>query len=223
MFFLLLMVRDLIGIKDRKDVQLQFSIISIIFFISAALATMLEKLLIPAASEESADKRRPVSEAEAGAGSSHEQPRWNQQREQLVLRWRMMVFATLFFGGVAFAMPFVGLLPNIALRTVCFYIIAVLFGGAFGSVYSRFQECTWSILPRGIDVANAMGFAAMCKLAGVGIGNFLAGIILDVCNMHSLVLSGYFIMCTLCSVVVMMSARLAHQVADTALKAFEAK
>merc|ERR1719410_2653302 len=184
---------------------------------------MLEKLLIPAASEESADKRRPVSEAEAGAGSSHEQPRWNQQREQLVLRWRMMVIATLFFGGVAFAMPFVGLLPNITIRTVSFYIIAILFGGAFGSVYSRFQECTWSILPQGIDVANAMGFAAMCKLAGVGVGNFLAGIILDVCNTYSLVLSGYFIMCTFCSVVVMMSAKLAHEVSVTALKALEAK
>jgi len=222
MFFLLLMVRDLIGISDQKTVQLQFSIISIVFFISAALATVLEKLVIPAAGEQPACERRPVSEAEAGAGSSHEQPRWNQ-RGQLVLRWRIMVFATLFFGGVAFAMPFIGLLPNITLRTVCFYIIAVFFGGAFGSVYSRFQECTWSILPQGIDVANAMGFAAMCKLAGVGVGNFLAGIILDVCNAHNLVLSGYFIMCTLCSVVVTISAKLAHEVAATALKAFEAK
>merc|ERR1712008_600186 len=134
-----------------------------------------------------------------------------------------MGFATLFFGGVAFAMPFVGLLPNIALRTVCFYIIAVLFGGAFGSVYSRFQECTWSILPQGVDIANAMGFAAMCKLAGVGIGNFLAGIILDICTSRGHSLSGYFIMCPLCAFVVLSSAKLANEVAATALEAVDAK
>jgi len=223
MFFLLLMVRDLIGIQNILAMQLQFSIISIIFFISAALATVLGNFITPSTGEESASTNRPVAGAEAGAGTAQDHRTSSQQREVAVLRWRLMVYSTVFFGAVAAAMPVVGLLPNVVFRTCTFYAIAVLFGAAFGSVYSRFQECTWSLLPPGIDIANAMGFAAMCKLAGVGVGNFLAGIVLDICNARGHNLSGYFIMCTLCAFVVLFSAKLANEVAATALKALDAK
>jgi len=223
MFFLLLMVRDLIGIQNHVVMQLQFSIISIIFFISAALVNVLEKFIFPSTGGESTAAHRPIAETGAGAGIAYDPETSSRQRETVVLRWRLMVYSTVFFGAVAAAMPVVGLLPNIAFRTCSFYAIAVLFGAAFGSVYSRFQECTWSLLPPGVDIANAMGFAAMCKLAGVGMGNFLAGIILDVCTSHGHSLIGYFIMCTLCAFVVLYSAKLAQEVSATALEAVDAK
>jgi len=223
MFFLLLMVRDLIGIQNHMAMQLQFSIISIIFFISAALVNVLGKFITPSTDEESTNTNRPVAEAEAGAGTAHDPQTSSQNREAVVLRWRLMVYSTVFFGAVAAAMPVVGLLPNITFRTASFYAIALLFGAAFGTVYSRFQECTWSLLPPGVDIANAMGFAAMSKLAGVGIGNFLAGIILDICASHGHSMSGYFIMCTLCASVVLYSAKLANEVGATALEAMDAK
>jgi len=214
MMFLMLMVRDLIGIKEPVAMQLQFSIISVVFFISAALATVVEKFITPSVSEE------PTTEAgpEAGAGDCR-----RQRREAVVLQWRLMVWSIVFFGVVEAAMPVVGLLPHVAFRTVCFYAIGLFYGASFGSVYAHFQECTWSLLPPGVDVANAMGFAAMCKLAGVGLGNFLAGVILDICNSHSFIMGGYFVMCFLGTLLVVLSAKLAAEVGEAALKTFDAK
>jgi len=90
-------------------------------------------------------------------------------------------------------------------------VIAGVMGATFGSVYSRFQDCTWQLLPPQADVANAMGFATMCKLLGAGVGNFIAGVILSYFTrepstihltrdggvMESYKVSGYIIMCAL--------------------------
>merc|ERR1719198_2895498 len=64
-------------------------------------------------------------------------------------------------------------------RLMSFYVISFFLGLAFGSVYSRFQACTWRLIPPRADIANAMGFAAVAKCAGAGSGNFVAGLILD--------------------------------------------
>merc|ERR1712083_1168651 len=63
-----------------------------------------------------------------------------------------------------------------------FYILSALLGATFGLVFSRFQDCTWQLLPPNVEFANAMGFSTMWKLLGAGLGNFIAGLILDLCH-----------------------------------------
>lgn len=239
MFFLLLMVRDIIGITAPQDVQLQFAIISIIFFVSAAVASVVGA--VAAGRSEEAQQPAPgargvtadfgeVAGPEAAAGGAGAPPgvpraeRRLQEREALVQRWRLMVAATVTFGIVCLVIPVVGLVPGTPHRIDLFYLVAVAFGSAFGSVYARFQECTWSILPPKVDIANAMGFAAMCKLAGVGLGNFFAGIILDYYakDKETYRLTGYGIMCVSCASVVFVSAALARRVGQRALASHDA-
>lgn len=224
MFFLLLMVRDVIGIKEHVEMQMHFSIISIVFFVSAAAASVLGVLLDGEKKKDDGASAAAEGDKEANAVAVEE----DSVRNGMVLRWRLMVVSTVVFGAVAAAIPMVGVLPTLFTRKAAFYFVAVFFGLSFGSVYARFQECTWSLLPKGVEVANAMGFAAMCKLAGVGIGNFFAGIILDMfspgeAEQTSYSLGGYLIMCFFCSAVVLLSARVAWQVSQIALANYDSK
>mmetsp|Transcript_139197 Transcript_139197/g.388397 ORF Transcript_139197/g.388397 Transcript_139197/m.388397 type:complete len:648 (-) Transcript_139197:81-2024(-) len=238
MFFLLLMVRDIIGIKEHVTMQMHFSLLSIAFFVSAALASVMGAAAAGAGGGDGGAPSPPESRAaaeggaaagpEAGAGSATAPTEDKAaNREALISRWRLMVLSTILFGAVAAAIPLVGLMPTVDSRKVAFYVVAILFGFSFGSVYARFQECTWSLLPSGVDVANAMGYAAMCKLAGVGIGNFFAGIILDCSALSSedsdagYSLTGYLIMCFICAGVVLLSGYLAHGVSQVALANYD--
>merc|ERR1719487_2974945 len=119
------------------------------------------------------------------------------------------------------AIPCVGLFNELDTRLGVFYAIASFFGLAFGSVYARFQDCTWSLLPVGTDIANLMGFAAMNKLAGVGIGNFVVGLILDkfASGRDTYRFSGYVVMCFFCAFVVGVAAVIAWSVGRMAMKA----
>ena len=74
------------------------------------------------------------------------------------------------------------------------------------------------------DVANAMGFATMCRLAGVGIGNLVAGSILDAgrtTDDSGRVVAysywAYALMCVSCGVLVFIAAWLLEGVASLAL------
>jgi len=214
MFFLLLMVRDLVGIKDQVVMQMHFSIISIVFFIAAAVASTLG-----AASSGASEPNQPESPSrvasgpEAGAGGNAmdtENAEKQESQQTTANRWRMMELSTIAFGVVAACIPLTAVPQTVNQRISAFYGISALFGMAFGSVYARFQECTWSILPPRVDVANAMGFAAMSKLAGVGLGNFVAGIILDLAATGHKTYSpmGYVVMCLFCSALVFSSAYL---------------
>merc|ERR1719361_2866016 len=87
-------------------------------------------------------------------------------------------------------MPYVRLPPTLAGRAGSFYVISALLGASFGSVFSRFQDCNWQLLPPQIETANAMGFSTMWKLLGAGLGNFIAGLVLDVFQTDSGVLPG---------------------------------
>jgi len=203
MFFLLLMIRDIVGIKDESVLQMHFGAISIVFFVAAALASILGTIAAKAgcdASELAEDR----DDDGDGAGETLS-----------ASSWHMMIASTAAFGATALAIPFQGLFPRQEQRVVAFYVVSAIWGMSFGSVYARFQECTWSLLPPGVEIANAMGFAAMCKLAGVGIGNFIAGYILDgfVQGKHSYKLHGYFIMCAACAAAVFISAGLAYTIA----------
>lgn len=64
-------------------------------------------------------------------------------------------------------------------RNRAFYAMTTLFGAAFGVSFSLFQDLTWQMLPLKIKLANAMGFNVMSRLLGIGLGNFICGLILD--------------------------------------------
>jgi len=94
-----------------------------------------------------------------------------------------MMLSTASYGLVCLAVPAVGLLSTTQARLVGMYGIAVLLGATFGNCYSRFKVCSWVLLPAGVDVGNAMGFSAMAQLVGTGVGNFMAGCVLDAFKM----------------------------------------
>jgi len=152
MFFLLLMVRDLMGIHDEAAEQRLFSYLSIVFFLSAAIASVV--LFV---------------------GSRTEQ----RGQDTLPARIRSLCCWIVVFAVVAFAMPFMASIPDRTWKEDYFYIMAAMMGYAFGTVFSRFQDCTWQLLPANCDMANSMGFNVMSRNAGVGFGNFVAGMVLD--------------------------------------------
>eukprot|EP00413_Alexandrium_margalefii_P044357 CAMPEP_0204604854 /NCGR_PEP_ID=MMETSP0661-20131031/58128_1 /ASSEMBLY_ACC=CAM_ASM_000606 /TAXON_ID=109239 /ORGANISM="Alexandrium margalefi, Strain AMGDE01CS-322" /LENGTH=595 /DNA_ID=CAMNT_0051616045 /DNA_START=89 /DNA_END=1876 /DNA_ORIENTATION=- len=158
MFFLLLMLRDLVGIDEQVSLQRHFSLISIDFFLSAAVAAVLNALVSP---------KKPTGQSTASQSEIRESS------------FRFTAFAVMSFGVVCILMPFVHFLPHKATRAQALYFLAALMGATFGSVYSRFQDCTWQLLPPNVEFANAMGFSTMWKLLGAGLGNFFSGLVLD--------------------------------------------
>jgi len=159
MFFLLLMLRDLVGITERISLQMHFSLISIDFFMSAAVAAALNAMLAPKA------RKTP------GRTSAFTEIRANS--------FQITAVSVIAFGIACLLMPFVYVFPSRAGRINAFYIISAFLGATFGSVYARFQDCSWQLLPPNVETANAMGFSTMWKLLGAGLGNFIAGLVLD--------------------------------------------
>jgi len=159
MFFLLLMLRDLVGIHEHISLQMHFSFISIDFFLSAAVAAVLNALLSPKAVK---TPGRKSAFTEIRAKSFH-----------------ITAASVIGFGIVCLLMPFVYVFPTQEQRINAFYVMSALFGAGFGSVYARFQDCCWQLLPPNVETANAMGFSTMWKLLGAGLGNFVAGLMLD--------------------------------------------
>lgn len=155
MFFLLLMVRDLLDIHDDVEEQRLFSYVSIVFFVSAAIASVMLFVVSRQGMQDTL-----------------------QSRLRLLTRWIVV------FGMAAIALPFMGEIPDRAWSETFFYVAAVMMGFAFGMVYSKFQDSTWQLLPENCDMANCMGFNVMSRNAGVGFGNFLAGMALDLFPAH---------------------------------------
>jgi len=190
MFFLLLVVRDLLGISDLVAMQEVFSASSIVFFISAAVAAVVSGKLT------------------GGRDSSGFQV--------LTFRARMLISAMSAFGLVIFVIPALALFHDRGLQMWFFICITALFGGSFGMAFTMFQELTWQLLPDGVEVANAMGFNVMCRLLGVGLGNFVSGMILDLSYTGEAADGavydpiGYVIMCTLSGLAVATSCYTAH-------------
>lgn len=153
MFFLLLMVRDLIGLHNEVEEQRLFSYLSIVFFVSAATASVV-----------------------LYAGSRTE----IRGQDSLPGRIRNLCWWIVAFAAVEIAMPFMCTIPDTSWKETYFYCMALMMGYAFGTCFSRFQDCTWQLLPANCDMANSMGFNVMSRNAGVGFGNFLAGMALDV-------------------------------------------
>jgi len=160
MFFIMLMLKDLVGMNDQVQLQRHFSYVSIDFFLCAALATVAGAALAPEKREEDSEFR------ETAAGLRPHS-------------FFMTTMSVILFAIIILFIPIVAVFKDQTARASCFYVLAGLMGGTFGSVYSRFQDCTWQLLPQNAEVANAMGFATMCKLVGAGLGNFVIGLILS--------------------------------------------
>jgi len=190
MFFLLLVVRDLLGVSDLVALQEVFSASSIVFFLSGAVAAVISGKLT------------------GGRDSSG--------FEILTFRARMLISAMSVFALVIFVIPALALFHDRGLQKASFFILTAAFGGSFGMAFTMFQELTWQLLPDGIEVANAMGFNVMCRLLGVGLGNFVSGVILDLsytgraANGAVYDPMGYLVMCTLSGLAVAISCYIAH-------------
>lgn len=159
MFFILLMIRDLVGVEDAIPLQRHFSMVSIDFFLCAAVAAALNALAAPPKRRNAKGTAEP---AELRAQSFH-----------------MTAASVIAFGVTCILLPGVRLIQGLSTRLRVFYVLAGFLGAAFGSVYSRFQDCNWQLLPPGVETANAMGYSTLWKLLGAGLGNFGAGLVLD--------------------------------------------
>jgi len=77
-------------------------------------------------------------------------------------------------------------------RLVFLYNVAMVKGVAFGGIYNIMQPVTWDAIPEmwrsGTgSISRAMSWIAVCRSVGVGVGNFIAGFILDFAKTHSAV------------------------------------
>lgn len=203
LFFTLLMLHDLVGLESHTKQQYHFSAISITFLIGACITAVWSgRAQAAEAANNSRRHRRSQEDAEASSHSSSDEEGHGRtastsrasegdagagpsavsrdRPQEAPNRWTLMFLSMFCFGVVCCIMPCVSFLPaSQQRRLICFYVVSFFLGLTFGSVYSRMQACTWSLLPANVDIANAMGFAAVAKLVGVGIGNMVAGLILD--------------------------------------------
>uniref|UniRef100_A0A7S4SF44 Major facilitator superfamily (MFS) profile domain-containing protein n=1 Tax=Alexandrium monilatum TaxID=311494 RepID=A0A7S4SF44_9DINO len=214
MFFLLLIVRDIVGITEHDAQQQQFSLGAIVFFLSAALTSCLSGLVRAprrdgggAGEDGGAGDGRGTGKVGAGdRGGGAVSP--SRQASNMEIKGRMLVVSMLVFGLVVITIPTIALLSDRQARTVMFYVFTVVFGGSFGTCFTIFQELTWQLLPPGVRVANAMGFNVMSRLFGVGLGNFLSGMILDLAysgETDGYLVWGYWVMHSFSGVVVLVS------------------
>uniref|UniRef100_A0A7S4SF09 Major facilitator superfamily (MFS) profile domain-containing protein n=1 Tax=Alexandrium monilatum TaxID=311494 RepID=A0A7S4SF09_9DINO len=211
MFFLLLIVRDIVGITEHDAQQQQFSLGSIVFFLSAALTSCLSGLV-----------RAPRRDGEGAGDHGGDAASPSRQASNMEIKGRMLVASMLVFGLVVFTIPTLALFSDRQARNVVFYVFTVVFGGSFGMCFTIFQELTWQLLPPGVRVANAMGFNVMSRLFGVGLGNFLSGMILDMAysdKTNGYLVWGYWVMHSFSGVVVLVSIPVAFSVIGMARRA----
>lgn len=214
MFFLLLMVRDLVGVQSQVIQQREFSYLSVTFFLFSVVAAVF-----------SGDG----GNLPGRDGRIHH----NTEESPLHVRAKKLIIAVVTFGILAIAIPFMTAIPKPELRMVYFFAVAIGFGFCFGAAYVRFQDITWQLVPENSEWANTMGFNVMCRNAGVGLGNFLAGIILNMfategytevvsVDSHRMRLehqaayapTGYYVMCGASGLAVLISALVATHAVD---------
>jgi len=202
MFFLLLVIRDLVGVSDPVELQRTFSVTSIIFFLSAAVSCVLTGMRVKPPSE--------LSDATSQAQTN---------LDSLLSRGTTLVVSMVVFAVIVLLIPGLSIFQLQTSRNRAFYFLAALFGAAFGAAFSLFQDMTWQLLPPEANVANAMGFNVMSRLLGIGLGNFAAGLILDfsytqlgAATQPGMVYrpAGYAIMCLCCFVANLASSAIAY-------------
>jgi len=212
MFFLLLLVRDIVGIRNEVALQTHFGGSSIMFFLAAALAAAMSGTRPPKPGANLPAQQAASQDSESAGDSS------------LVKSIVRMTFSVSLCALMFTIFPWIALIVNVQPRLIAFYMIATLCGFGFGLSFSQFQGITWQLLPLGIDLANAMGFNVMSRLLGLGVGNFIAGIILDFFYVDIATASpgitdggysftGYVFMCTASGMATLGAAILSYSIA----------
>eukprot|EP00812_Abedinium_dasypus_P003077 NODE_1378_length_1161_cov_273.343580.p1 GENE.NODE_1378_length_1161_cov_273.343580~~NODE_1378_length_1161_cov_273.343580.p1 ORF type:complete len:288 (+),score=77.72 NODE_1378_length_1161_cov_273.343580:3-866(+) len=210
MFVFIFMVRDLVGITDPVWLQVHFSSSSIMFCLLAAASALVTGL-----TPSGAPGRLEVREVSARRLLDDIEP------------WLAMFSATLLLIPIS---CLVDAYTNVhMLRIEVFYFFAAILGVAFGVVFARFQDGLWRLLPPDCCVANAIGFSATCRLAGIGIGNFFASMMLGIfkasCTIEAEEVQpvaayaahkacGYSVVCLTSAALVMLSRHLVGGVPD---------
>jgi len=220
MFFLLLIVRDLVGITEAVEQQQYFSLGSICFFIASAVTAVAVSMIIgktdrsrlrPGGSTPQPQQQQQQQQQQHGQDPSQPTTMERQVSEGTARKWAnaemlskkgsILMVATLGFGTIEFLLPCIALFEEATSRDRAYYLGTVFFGGFFGVAFSLFQDLTWDMLPADVDFANAMGFSTMSRLLGIGLGNFVGGLMLDMfldTSTPGLVLygvKGYILMC----------------------------
>lgn len=180
MFFFLLIIRDLVGIHNEVRLQQDFAIGSVLFFLAAAAATIVDVTygdrIGPSSRSQHSDasslaELSPRSRAEAVATAKA----WEKEK---IRRIKVLFWLSLVYAVSLLTLPCVQFVRESS-RLAWFYPLVVVFGATFGLGYSRFQDATWRLLPQNCDMANAMGFNVMSRNFGLGVGNFFFGALLE--------------------------------------------
>lgn len=166
-FFLFLIIRDLVGIIDPAELQSVLAETSIIFFLIAG-----------------------ISAASTGGGGAQSRQRSMsgtltldaeaalelEKRDKINAMFTTMAACAL----LTLVIPSVRLWSSVSHRMIVFTVIVCLLGVCCGQAYARFQDLTWRLLPKEkIDISNAMGYSVMLRNAGTGVGNFISGLVLN--------------------------------------------
>lgn len=198
MFFMLLIVRDLVGVTETVSLQRAFSEVSIVFFLSSAGAAVVTAM--GGVQQDAASHMAPA------VWLAHKKKRRNH-----------LIAVQIAFGLITLSILSVMYFDTVKTRMKAFFFISSLFGFTFGAGYSLFMEGAWQVLPPdNVGKANAMGFNTMCRLLGVGLGNFLAGVLLEYFVIHDhpgqqvYTTSGYVVMCVTCCCVCFSSAGIVY-------------
>jgi diazepam-binding inhibitor (GABA receptor modulating acyl-CoA-binding protein) len=178
MFFLLLIIRDLIGIHGKVELQQNFAITSVIFFIFAAAATALDVVFCGRVGP--LDLKEP-EDSQSASPKTRKAKRLNDAEWESDKKRRLRILVVLtFMCGLSVGMiPIVQFFDSLEMRLRFWWPLVATFGASFGLGFSRMQDVTWRVLPKNVDMANAMGFNVMCRNVGVGVGNFAFGALLD--------------------------------------------
>lgn len=206
LFFLLLIIRDVLGVHVLVPLERYFAISCLVFFIAAAACSGYDV----------ACGGRVTQTNRAGVGGSMTAAEWEQAKRH---KLDVLVVISVVFGLIVVIIPLTVFVHPLETRLLVFMLMVIVFGGTYGFGYSRFQDATWRVLPNDIDMANAMGFNVMCRNLGLGVGNFVAGLVLDFFKVPGAVggqqteafggaiqasakqvytVTGYVWMCTLC-------------------------
>lgn len=191
MFFLLLIIRDIVGVHEHARQQTDFAYSSISFFLCAAFAAAAASFMSP--SRISDDK--PKTSA------------------PFVVTKVLLLSSVLVFGVVVASIPFLAAFRSCEDRIRAFYCLTVVLGAAFGTAFSSFQNMCWQVLPAFVNVGTAMGLSVMSRLFGLGLGNFVSGMLLetsvvDGTSQVTYGLSGYVLVSIFSSAAVFISAGL---------------
>jgi len=192
MFFFLLIIRDLLGVHNEVTLQRDFAIGSVLFFLAAAAATIVDVTygdrIGPSSRAQHTDaaslsELSPRSRAESVAGAKS----WEKEK---IRRIKVLVWISAIYALSVLVLPLVQFAHSLRSRFAWFYPLVVIFGATFGLGYSRFQDATWRLLPVNCDMANAMGFNVMARNFGLGVGNFCFGAMLEAFKVYHKVRKG---------------------------------